>query len=150
MKNYFVIVAHVPTASVTEGFIPELRQREQPLIVVTDQPERHQALVDEGILDASEILPADVFNPVAVLNILNQHFIEPAAVFTNSDHLQTSAAIVADYYQLPAKTGTPVTVPKISWQCGGPYRPPGSIRSGSSRYRIRKTLPIQPSPSLYR
>ncbi|WP_261840837.1 ATP-grasp domain-containing protein [Aliamphritea ceti] len=103
MNKYFVIVAHVPTASITEGFLPELRRRNQPLLVVTDQPVLHQELIEQGLLYADEILAVDVFNPIAILNLLNQNFIEPVAIFTNSDHLQTSTAIVADYYGLPNK-----------------------------------------------
>ncbi|MBY4676363.1 ATP-grasp domain-containing protein [Marinobacterium arenosum] len=103
MKERFVILAHVPTDSVTAGFIPALRQRQLPLLVVTDQPERHQALVEQAILAPDEILPADVFNPLAVLNALAQQQVTPLAVFSNSDHLQSAAAIVAGYYGLPGK-----------------------------------------------
>ncbi|TBR41601.1 ATP-grasp domain-containing protein [Marinomonas agarivorans] len=103
LEKHFIIVAHVPTKSITQGFIPELRQRALPLLIVTDQPERHQYLIDQGILQSNELLAIDVFNPIAVLNTLNQHQITPAAVFSNSDHLQTSTAMVAEYYQLPRK-----------------------------------------------
>jgi biotin carboxylase len=103
LNNHFVILAHVPTNSVTRGFIPQLRHQGIPLVVVTDQPERHQLLVNSGVLSANEIIAIDVFNPIAVLNILTQHLIKPAAVFTNSDHLQASAAIIANYYGLPGK-----------------------------------------------
>lgn len=103
MDNQFVILAHVPTDSVTSGFIPAIRKRGIPLLVVTDQPERHQALVDRGILQPDEVLTSDVFNPIAVLNTLSQYRVHPEAVFTNSDHLQSSSAIVAQFYSLPSK-----------------------------------------------
>ncbi|WP_417552417.1 ATP-grasp domain-containing protein [Marinomonas fungiae] len=103
MQNSFVIVAHVPTDSVMKGFIPELRRRSQPLLIVTDQIERHLPYIESGLLDAEELLAVDVFNPAAILNLLSQHQVNPSAVFTNSDHLQTSTSIVADFYGLPRK-----------------------------------------------
>lgn len=103
MQNSFVIVAHVPTDSVMNGFIPELRRRSQPLLIVTDQIERHLPYIESGLLEAEEVMSADVFNPVAILNLLSQHQVTPTAVFSNSDHLQTSTSIVADFYGLPRK-----------------------------------------------
>lgn len=104
MNKRFALLAHVPTDSIIQGFIPELRRRNMPLLVLTDQPERHQQLVSTGGLHADEIISCDVFNPIAVLNTLTQHQIEPTAVFSNSDHLQTCAAMVANYFGLPGKS----------------------------------------------
>lgn len=103
MLQRFVILAHVPTESVTRGFIPAIRKRGIPLLVVTDQPERHRAMVHEGLLQAEEILAADVFNPLAVLNTLAEQGISPLTVLSNSDHLQSACALVADFFQLPNK-----------------------------------------------
>ncbi|TFH86233.1 ATP-grasp domain-containing protein [Billgrantia azerbaijanica] len=103
MRECFIILAHVPTDSVTDGFIPAIRRRGLPLLVMTDQPERHQTLIDQQHLAPDELLPVDVFNPLAVLNALAQYRVTPLAVFSNSDHLQTATSIVADFHGLPGK-----------------------------------------------
>ncbi|MBV1786819.1 ATP-grasp domain-containing protein [Marinobacterium sp. D7] len=103
MQPRFVILAHVPTDSVTRGFIPAIRRRALPLLLVTDQPERHRRLIDDGLLQADELLAADVFNPLAVLNALAERQIAPLAVFSNSDHLQSATAIVGSFFGLPGK-----------------------------------------------
>ncbi|GGC04608.1 carboxylate--amine ligase [Marinobacterium zhoushanense] len=103
MQPRFVILAHVPTDSINLGFIPAIRRRGLPLLLVTDQPERHRKLIADGLLRADELLAADVFNPLAVLNALAERQIAPLAVFGNSDHLQSATAIVGSFFGLPGK-----------------------------------------------
>lgn len=103
LDNPFVIIAHVPTDSVMEGFLPELRIKGQELRLVTDQPDLYHEYIEQGVLTPNEIVAADVFNPVAIINALTQAIIIPAAIFSNSDHLQTATAIAAEFYNLPTK-----------------------------------------------
>jgi biotin carboxylase len=51
----------------------------------------------------AEIIPCDVFNPLAVIEAITQSAHIPGAVFSNSDHLQTATAIAASYFGLPGK-----------------------------------------------
>jgi biotin carboxylase len=44
-----------------------------------------------------------VFNPLAVIACLGEHANVPATIFSNSDHLQTSAALAASWFRLPRK-----------------------------------------------
>lgn len=103
MQKRFVMLAHVPSDSVALGFLPAVRRRDLPLLLITDQPDRYHGLIERGLLQQSELLPADVFNPLAILNALAEHQVVPMAVFSNSDHLQSSTSIVADFHQLPGK-----------------------------------------------
>lgn len=100
-----VILAHVPTDSVNEGFIPAARRLGLKIILLTDQAEAHRQHFDKAPLVAypDEIIACDVFNPIAVIESIVQRSCYPAGVFSNSDHLQTVTAISAKYFGLPAK-----------------------------------------------
>ena len=100
-----VVLAHVPTDTINEGFLPAARALGLAVTLVTDCVEAHRACFAKTGLPAypDAILGCDVFNPLAVLDLLTQRGTRPAAIFSNSDHLQTSTAMVADYFGLPRK-----------------------------------------------
>ncbi|GAA2976030.1 ATP-grasp domain-containing protein [Streptomyces fulvorobeus] len=91
------VLALNPTDSVTEGFLPAARRLGLDVTLLTDRPEPH-LLAHPGI----ETLACDVRDFRAVITRISTHH-APAAVFTNSDHLQTQAALAADYFGLPGK-----------------------------------------------
>ncbi|MGH3310743.1 MAG: ATP-grasp domain-containing protein [Streptomyces sp.] len=99
MRMY--LLALNPTDSVTEGFLPAAARLGIDVTVLTDQPEAHRRTYPE-----TEILDCDVRDFRAVITRIATHATHgPAdAVFTNSDHLQTQAALAADYFGLPAKS----------------------------------------------
>lgn len=68
--------------------------------LLTDRPDAHRAAYPEhpGI----EVLDCDVRDHRAVITRISSHH-RPDAVFTNSDHLQTQAALAAHYFDLPGK-----------------------------------------------
>ncbi|MFE1774813.1 acetyl-CoA carboxylase biotin carboxylase subunit family protein [Streptomyces sp. NPDC059008] len=95
MRMY--LLALNPTDSVTDGFLPAAARLGLDITVLTDQPEAHRRAYP-----ATEVLECDVRDFRAVITRIATHL--PAdAVFTNSDHLQTQAALVADYFGLPGK-----------------------------------------------
>lgn len=100
-----IILAHVPTDSINDGFIPAAQRLGLSVVLLTDHAEEHRQHFAKAGLAAypNEIIPCDVFNPLAVMGALTCRAQAPGAVFSNSDHLQTSAAIVAAYYGLPRK-----------------------------------------------
>ncbi|QPI71972.1 ATP-grasp domain-containing protein [Sphingobium sp. Cam5-1] len=100
-----ILLAHVPTDAVNEGFLPAARRLGLEVTLLTDQAEahhRHFAAADRPAYP-DKIVECDVFNPVAVINEISRCTERPAAIFSNSDHLQTSAALAADYFGLPGK-----------------------------------------------
>ncbi len=99
------MLAHVPTEAINEGFIPAAQSLGLRSVLLTDHAEAHrQYFSRKGLLAyPSEIVACDVFNPLAVINTLTCRSGKPAAIFSNSDHLQTSTAIAADYFDLPRK-----------------------------------------------
>ncbi len=105
MPRPIVILSHVATHAVCEGFLPAARRRGHPLLLVTDHAQGHwRHLADAGIeIDELEILECDVFNPLAVIELLHAQGLRPRAVFSNSDHLQTSCALVAEAFDCPGK-----------------------------------------------
>ncbi|MBF6648739.1 siderophore biosynthesis protein [Methylobacter sp. BlB1] len=100
-----ILLTHVPTESVNEGFLPAARRLGLSPVLLTDQAEAHRQHFSQSGLSAypDAIISCDVFNPLAVIEAISRRGRKPAAVFSNSDHLQTSTAIVAEYFGLPGK-----------------------------------------------
>jgi len=100
-----IVLAHVPTDSINDGFIPAARRLGLSIVLLTDHAEAHRQHFNQAGLVAypNEIIACDVFNPLAVIGALTCRKQSPAAIFSNSDHLQTSTAIAADYFDLPRK-----------------------------------------------
>ncbi|MEU2433179.1 ATP-grasp domain-containing protein [Streptomyces sp. NPDC007861] len=94
------LLALNPTDSVTEGFLPAARRIGLGLTVLTDRPEAHRAAAGADV----EVLECDVRDFHAVITRISARRHAPDAVFTNSDHLQTQAALAAAYFGLPAKS----------------------------------------------
>jgi biotin carboxylase len=95
MRMY--LLALNPTDSITEGFLPAAARLGLDVTVLTDQPDAHRRTYPE-----IEILKCDVHDFRSVVTRISTHH-RPDAVFTNSDHLQTQAALAADYFDLPGK-----------------------------------------------
>lgn len=91
------LLALNPTDSVTEGFLPAARSLGIDVTLLTDQPGPHRHLAPD-----IEVLECDVRDYRAVVTRIATHH-RADAVFTNSDHLQTQAALAAAYFGLPAK-----------------------------------------------
>lgn len=108
MSYATVLITHVVNDAVIEGFIPALLKSrhasDSQLIVITDDKDAHMdALIAMPLGAQISILECDVFNPLAIIDTLNNHHILPNLVFSNSDHLQAATAIVADFFHLPSK-----------------------------------------------
>ena len=91
------LLALNPTDSVAEGFLPAAARLGLDVTLLTDQPDAHL-----GTHPEIEVLECDVRDHRAVIARISTHH-PPDAVFTNSDHLQTQAALAAAYFDLPAK-----------------------------------------------
>lgn len=101
MKPTVVFLTHVLNNAIVDGFIPTARSMGHDVIVLTDHGHAHQqALANVHVHEC------DVFNPIAVIDLIAALNIEPRAVFSNSDHLQTCTALVAELLGLPAKPST--------------------------------------------
>ncbi|GAA2097466.1 carboxylate--amine ligase [Streptomyces albiaxialis] len=91
------LLALKPTDSVTEGFLPAAARLGLAVTLLTDRPGDHRHAARQA-----EVLECDVRDFRAVISRIATHR-APDAVFTNSDHLQTQAALAADYFGLPGK-----------------------------------------------
>ncbi|MEY9945053.1 acetyl-CoA carboxylase biotin carboxylase subunit family protein [Kitasatospora sp. GAS1066B] len=98
------LLAHNPTDSVTQGFLPAAARLGLPVTVLTDQAEAHQrAYRHRTDLPADLlVLACEVADFREVIGLISGRQ-PPVAVFSNSDHLQTQAALAAAYFGLPAK-----------------------------------------------
>lgn len=104
MKN-LIVLTHVPTDSVNEGFLPAAKSLGLTVTMLTDCADAHRAHFARNGLPAypDDILSCDVFNPLAVIDTLTHRAVRPSAIFSNSDHLQTSTSVAAEYFDLPRK-----------------------------------------------
>ncbi|KOG42605.1 ATP-grasp domain-containing protein [Streptomyces resistomycificus] len=94
---HLYLLALNPTDSVTEGFLPAAGRLGLDVTVLTDQPDAHRATYPDV-----EVLECDVRDFRAVITLISTYH-RPDGVFTNSDHLQTQAALAAAYFELPGK-----------------------------------------------
>jgi len=96
------LLALNPTDSVAEGFLPAAARLglEVTLLTAPEYAEEHRkrSAGPEG----PEILECDVRDFREVIGRISRQG-APDAVFSNSDHLQTQAALAADYFGLPGK-----------------------------------------------
>ncbi|WP_397448571.1 acetyl-CoA carboxylase biotin carboxylase subunit family protein [Pseudomonas sp. NA-150] len=105
MQRPFVLLAHVPHPAVLEGFLPSLHTRGVPVLLITDHAQEHRRLLARSDISPQhlKVVECDVFNPLAVIETLTGYGVRPAAVFSNSDHLQTATAIVAEAFECAGK-----------------------------------------------
>ncbi|KAA0929958.1 ATP-grasp domain-containing protein [Streptomyces apricus] len=102
MRMY--VLALNPTDSVTEGFLPAAARLGLQVTVLTDRPDPHRRAYRDRRREVGdvEVLECDVRDFHAVITLIST-LGRPDAVFTNSDHLQTQAALAAAYFGLPGK-----------------------------------------------
>lgn len=100
------LTALTPTDAVTHGLIPAAARLGLPIVVLTDRPDAHRAAYASSEHPPRAIEPVDVRDPGAVvartLTLASRHG-KPVALFSNSDHLQTTTALAADLLGLPGK-----------------------------------------------
>lgn len=99
-----VIVTHILHPAITKGFLPAAHRLGVPVVLLTDYRLSHLEYFSQNPSFAPlEIIECDVFNPISIINALHGAGIQPVAIFSNSDHLQASTALAAEYFGLPAK-----------------------------------------------
>lgn len=96
------LVALNPTDSVTEGFLPATAALDLRVTLLTDQPDAHRLAYADQPCPPAEIVGCAVRDPFAVIDHVDRHA-DTAAVFSNSDHLQTQTALAAAHAGLPGK-----------------------------------------------
>ncbi|MEU4895360.1 ATP-grasp domain-containing protein [Streptomyces sp. NPDC044780] len=98
------LLALNPTDSVTEGFLPAAARLGLAVTLLTDQPDAHERAYGRrrAPFPALDVVPCEVRDFAEVISRIAAEG-RPHAVFTNSDHLQTQAALAAAYFGLPGK-----------------------------------------------
>lgn len=102
LQERLCLVALNPTDSVTEGFLPAAAALDLRVTLLTDQPDAHRAAYAGRPAAPDEIVSCDVRDHRAIIDHVDRRA-GVAAVFSNSDHLQTQTALAAGYFGLPAK-----------------------------------------------
>lgn len=103
MKS-IIIISHVVNDAVTHGFVPAAKAFGGMTVLITDHKFDHLQLAAEDSNFAPDlILECDVFNPLDIIDTIASQGLDPHIIFSNSDHLQTSTALVAEFFHLPTK-----------------------------------------------
>lgn len=104
-KPAIILLTHVVNKTATDGFLPAAINMGYPVYIFTDQALAHHQHFSQAELPGypTEIIACDVFNAQAIIDVVLQQQIPTAAIFTNSDHLQTACAQAASFFDLPAK-----------------------------------------------
>ncbi|RZS40855.1 biotin carboxylase [Herbihabitans rhizosphaerae] len=93
------VTALNPTDAVTHGLLPAAARLGLPVVLLTDQPEAHAypgVMVEHAeVRDAGAVV-------ARVLELSGRHG-APAALLSNSDHLQTATSLAAELLSLPGK-----------------------------------------------
>jgi hypothetical protein len=90
-----VVLATTPTEAVLDGFLPAAADLDLAVVLLTDRPDEWPAV-------RADVRGCDVHDARDVLDVVTGGP-APAAIFSNSDHLQAPTALVADYLGLPGK-----------------------------------------------
>lgn len=101
MPLKLALIAYLPTDSVTLGFLPAAQQLGWQVTLYTNLPELHHKAYQHLPFEVN-IVHAEVFQVQPLIATVSQNG-TPDVVFTNSDHLQTQTALLADYFDLPGK-----------------------------------------------
>ncbi|HVV23672.1 MAG TPA: ATP-grasp domain-containing protein [Pseudonocardiaceae bacterium] len=98
-QDRLCLVALNPTDSVTQGFLPAAAALGLRVTLLTDQPDAHHAA---GAGQVADVVFCAVRDHRALIDQVDR-LSGVAAVFSNSDHLQSQTALAASYFGLPAK-----------------------------------------------
>lgn len=102
--NCAIIITHVVNDAVTQGFTPAAQAISDMTVVITDRKLEHlEEASRSDSFTPDLILECDVFNPLDIIDVIVNQGLKPSIIFSNSDHLQTSCAIAAEFFKLPAK-----------------------------------------------
>lgn len=104
-EAYIVLLAGKPTASVDRGFLPAAAELGLRVVLLTDRPDAYREALQAVPVGhrPSQLTECDLGSPAAVVDSILALEGKPAAIFSNSDHLQMVTAIAAAYFGLPGK-----------------------------------------------
>jgi biotin carboxylase len=91
------LIASKPTDSVLSGFLPAAARLGLDVILLTDQPERH-----EQARPGARVVACDVWDAARLIAAIAA-LPAPDAIVSNSDHLQTQTALACAYFEVPGK-----------------------------------------------
>lgn len=107
MKSTMIIVSHVVNDAIIHGFVPVAKAMGLHVVLITDHKLSHLKLASEdNQFNPDTVLECDVFNPLELIEVITENGLKPDAIFSNSDHLQTSTAICGQFFDVPAKDWT--------------------------------------------
>ncbi|NUP74368.1 MAG: ATP-grasp domain-containing protein [Sinomonas sp.] len=95
-----------PTDAVTHGFLPAAARLGHDVVILTDDPAAHRAAYAEAPSAPAAVEYVDVRDAGAVAARvlgLQESFGRPAALLSNSDHLQAATSLAAELLGFPAK-----------------------------------------------
>ncbi|WP_026179934.1 hypothetical protein [Hahella ganghwensis] len=97
-----MILSHLPTRVLEEGILPAAIDMNVGVTILTDCVQEHVLRRESAsVYGICKMLDCDVFNPLSVAQLISVHNLPVSGVIATTPSLQTSAAILAEYYGLP-------------------------------------------------
>lgn len=115
-----ILLAHVPTDSVNEGFLPAARALGLPVVLLTDQAEAHRQHFGGGELPAypDAVVACEVFNPIAVIEAITRRGKNRRRSFPIATIYRPAPRSRRNISACPAKTGGSLIGPRTRRRCG--------------------------------
>lgn len=123
-----LLLSHVPTRFLEEGFIPAATDLKLRITILTDCAREHLLRAKESsVYRQCKLLECDIFNPLSVARLLSVQDLKFSGVIATDASLQVCAALMADYLRLPGS----------SWR---------SAVLCDQRFALRNRFELEPSP----
>ncbi len=96
-----ILLSHLPTRLLEEGFIPAAIDLNVEVTILTDCIHEH-ILRKESVqaYQHCKLLECDIFNPLSIVRLMAIHQLKCDGILAMTPSLQPSTAIISDYYSL--------------------------------------------------
>lgn len=99
-----LMLSHLPTRVLEEGFIPAALDLDLRMTILTDCIREHLLQAkDKPQYPQCRLIECDIFNPLSVARLISVHNLEFSGVLAAGPGLQACAALIADYLGLPGQ-----------------------------------------------
>ena len=98
MSTRCIIVASIVHHAVCDGFLPASIKLGYHTHLLTDYSDDYEKALAPEVLTHVSVHQVDVNNPLYLIKYIEENNLNPTIIFSNSDYLQASVALSAEYF----------------------------------------------------